>query len=46
MIGLLHVHLGLIGSLELGPPDPPRGEVRVRIATEQAAADLARTSAV
>jgi endonuclease VIII len=37
---LLHIHLGLIGSLELGPPTPPRGEVRVRIATEQAAADL------
>ena len=36
----LHVHLGLIGSFELGPPDPPRGEVRARIATEQAAADL------
>jgi endonuclease-8 len=37
---LLHIHLGLIGGLELGPPRPPRGEVRVRIATEQAAADL------
>ena len=37
---LLHIHLGLIGSLELGPPQPPRGEVRVRIATDQAAADL------
>jgi endonuclease VIII len=37
---LLHIHLGLIGGLQLGPPDPPRGEVRVRIATEQAAADL------
>jgi formamidopyrimidine-DNA glycosylase len=37
---LLHIHLGLIGSLELGPPQPPRGEVRVRIATSQAAADL------
>ena len=36
----LHVHLGLIGSFELGPPDPPRGEVRARIATGQAAADL------
>lgn len=36
----LHVHLGLIGSFELGPPDPPRGEVRARIATDQAAADL------
>ena len=37
---LLHIHLGLIGSLEFGPPDLPRGEVRVRIATEQVAADL------
>jgi endonuclease-8 len=37
---LLHIHLGLIGGLELGPPRPPRGEVRVRIATAQAAADL------
>ena len=37
---LLHIHLGLIGGLEVGPPRPPRGEVRVRIATEQAAADL------
>jgi endonuclease VIII len=37
---LLHIHLGLIGSLELGPPSPPRGEVRARIATEQAVADL------
>jgi endonuclease VIII len=36
----LHVHLGLIGSFELGLPDPPRGEVRARIATDQAAADL------
>jgi endonuclease VIII len=36
----LHVHLGLIGSFELGPPHPPRGLVRVRIATEQAVADL------
>jgi endonuclease VIII len=37
---LLHIHLGLIGGFELGPPRPPRGEVRVRIATDQAAADL------
>jgi endonuclease VIII len=37
---LLHIHLGLIGSLELGPPQPPHGEVRVRIATHQVAADL------
>jgi formamidopyrimidine-DNA glycosylase len=37
---VLHIHLGLIGKLDLGPPDPPRGEVRVRIATTQTAADL------
>ena len=36
----LHIHLGLIGSFDLGPPQPPRGLVRVRIATDQAAADL------
>ena len=29
----LHVHLGLIGKFRLGPPEPPWGEVRVRIAT-------------
>lgn len=36
----LHIHLGLIGGLGFGPPDPPRGEVRVRIATATVAADL------
>ncbi|HLM21477.1 MAG TPA: DNA-formamidopyrimidine glycosylase family protein [Propionibacteriaceae bacterium] len=36
----LHIHLGLIGSFDLGPPQPPRGLVRVRIASEQAVADL------
>ncbi len=36
----LHVHLGLIGKFQLGPPDPPWGEVRVRIATADVAADL------
>ncbi|MCW2810669.1 MAG: putative glycosylase [Friedmanniella sp.] len=36
----LHIHLGLIGKLTLGPPDPPRGEVRVRIADRHVAADL------
>lgn len=36
----LHIHLGLIGKLTLGPPDPPRGEVRVRLATAEVAADL------
>ena len=37
---VLHIHLGLIGSIQLAPPAPPRGEVRVRIATDRAAADL------
>lgn len=36
----LHVHLGLIGTFLLGPPDPPRGEVRVRLATPAVVADL------
>jgi endonuclease VIII len=38
----LHVHLGLIGSFEfgVGPPPPPRGAVRLRIATDDAWADL------
>jgi endonuclease VIII len=36
----LHVHLGLIGKFQLGPPEPPWGEVRVRIATPDVAADL------
>lgn len=37
---VLHVHLGLIGSFVVGPPAPVRGEVRVRLATEEAVADL------
>ena len=36
----LHVHLGLIGKFTIGPPAPPWGEVRVRIATRDGAADL------
>lgn len=36
----LHVHLGLIGKLTLGAPAPPRGEVRLRIATPETVADL------
>jgi len=36
----LHIHLGLIGKLSLGPPDPPWGEVRVRLATPERVADL------
>jgi endonuclease-8 len=37
---VLHIHLGLIGSLDVGPPAPVRGEVRVRLATDEAVADL------
>ena len=37
---ILHIHLGLIGKLILGPPDPPWGEVRVRLATPERVADL------
>ena len=36
----LHVHLGLIGSFVLSAPTPPRGEVRLRLATVQTVADL------
>src|SRR5690606_29127649 len=37
---LLHIHLGLIGSLRFGPPAPPQGEVRLRLATPELVADL------
>jgi len=38
----LHVHLGLIGSFELGkaPAPPPRGAVRLRVETAKAYGDL------
>jgi endonuclease VIII len=36
----LHIHLGLIGSLLIAPPAPPRGEVRVRLSTPAWTADL------
>jgi endonuclease-8 len=36
----LHVHLGLIGKFRITRPTPPRGAVRVRLATEDAVADL------
>ncbi|MFC7620987.1 Fpg/Nei family DNA glycosylase [Microlunatus sp. GCM10028923] len=36
----LHIHLGLIGTLQFGPPGPPQGEVRVRLATPDLVADL------
>ena len=37
---ILHIHLGLIGGLDIGPPTPVRGEVRVRLATDETVADL------
>lgn len=37
---LLHIHLGLIGKLRIAAPAAPQGEVRVRIATPEVAADL------
>jgi DNA-formamidopyrimidine glycosylase len=36
----LHVHLGLIGKFRIGPPQPPRGAVRLRLATDRAVGDL------
>lgn len=36
----LHVHLGLIGTFQFGPPGPPQGEVRLRLATPDLVADL------
>src|SRR5215207_6391447 len=36
----LHVHLGLIGSFVLSAPEPPRGQVRLRLATSETVADL------
>lgn len=36
----LHVHLGLIGTMRLAEPAPPRGQVRLRLATSEVAADL------
>lgn len=36
----LHVHLGLIGKFRITRPTPPRGAVRVRLATAEAVADL------
>ncbi len=39
---LLHVHLGLYGSFRFGgtPPPPPRGELRLRLESAEAWADL------
>lgn len=36
----LHVHLGLIGKFRITRPTPPRGAVRVRLATPEAVGDL------
>ncbi|MFW6600182.1 DNA-formamidopyrimidine glycosylase family protein [Propionibacteriaceae bacterium Y2011] len=36
----IHIHLGLIGGLGFGPPGPPVGVVRLRLATDEVAADL------
>lgn len=37
---LLHIHLGLIGRLSIGPLGPVQGQVRVRITDGATAADL------
>lgn len=36
----VHIHLGLIGKLQLAPSAPPRGAVRLRIDDGRTAADL------
>ncbi|MGO1949771.1 MAG: Fpg/Nei family DNA glycosylase [Mycobacteriaceae bacterium] len=38
--GIVHIHLGLIGTLGFEPPAAPRGQVRLRIANDDIAADL------
>lgn len=38
--GTVHIHLGLIGTLQFEPPAAPRGQVRLRIADDTVAADL------
>lgn len=37
---IIHIHLGLIGKLRLGPPRPVVGEVRLRLASPELVADL------
>lgn len=37
---VVHIHLGLIGAFRLAAPAPPRGQIRLRIETENVAADL------
>lgn len=36
----VQIHLGLIGGLRFGPPGPPVGQVRLRMATPEVASDL------
>lgn len=36
----IHIHLGLIGTLRFEPVAPPHGQVRLRIADSEVAADL------
>ena len=38
--GTVHIHLGLIGTLQFEPVAAPRGQVRLRIADDATAADL------
>ncbi|MGO1705032.1 MAG: Fpg/Nei family DNA glycosylase, partial [Candidatus Corynebacterium faecigallinarum] len=38
--GIVHIHLGLIGTLTFEPLSEPRGQVRLRIASDDVAADL------
>lgn len=38
--GTVHIHLGLIGTLQFEPLAAPRGQVRLRIADDRVAADL------
>lgn len=38
--GTVHIHLGLIGTLQFEPLAAPRGQVRLRIADDTVAADL------
>lgn len=38
--GVVHIHLGLIGTLRFEPVAPSHGQVRLRIADDEVAADL------
>ena len=37
---VVHIHLGLIGKFQIAPLGPPVGQVRLRLANDQVAADL------